>query len=154
MGRHVHRLSEVDTEKRTAICANCGPIRVYSEGRRGGWRCSKGKLTPREIERRRKYMREYGPAYYARTGGAAQRRSWLKQYGITPEQYDEMVEEQEGRCAICGELPPEGERLHVGHCHRKGALRKLLCRSCNTALGLLRDSPELLRKAAEYLEAA
>jgi hypothetical protein len=51
-------------------------------------------------------------------------------------------------CQICGAAATE---LHVDHCHLTSALRGRLCGSCNRALGLFRDSPELLRRAAEYL---
>ena len=42
-------------------------------------------------------------------------------------------------------------RLAVDHCHVKGSVRKLLCKSCNNGLGLFKDNPELLEKAADYL---
>ena len=73
-------------------------------------------------------------------------------YGITPEQHKKMLEEQRGRCAICGNAQPCGRRLCVDHHHASGAVRGLLCFRCNRALGALRDSPSLLRTAADYLE--
>lgn len=54
-------------------------------------------------------------------------------------------------CAICGEHP-ERKRLARDHDHATGLRRELLCQRCNTALGLLRDNPKLLRKAAAYLD--
>lgn len=76
-------------------------------------------------------------------------------YGLLAGQYDAMVREQGGVCAICGK-PPTAEqgktsRLFVDHCHATGAVRGLLCQPCNTALGLFRDEPETLRAAIEYL---
>lgn len=71
-------------------------------------------------------------------------------YGITLEQYEQMIKVQDNKCAICGcEFE---ERPHMDHCHATGKLRKLLCGTCNKGLGLFRDDPALLRKAAEYLE--
>jgi hypothetical protein len=61
-----------------------------------------------------------------------------------------MVAAQNDRCLIC-ERPG---KLVVDHCHATGRVRGLLCNLCNTAIGQLRDSPALLRKAAEYVEAA
>jgi hypothetical protein len=82
------------------------------------------------------------------------RRSYLKRkFGITPEQYDEMLAAQGGVCALCGRQPRDDISLHVDHDHRTGAIRKLLCFRCNNALGDLGDDPELLRAAAEYLDA-
>jgi hypothetical protein len=58
-----------------------------------------------------------------------------------------LSEQQNGLCAICG-LPEE----HVDHDHVTGQVRGLLCAGCNKGLGFFRDSPQLLRQAAEYLE--
>lgn len=89
----------------------------------------------------------------------AKNRAWaLKSiYGITVEQYDEMLATQNGVCFICGDPPdPNGvraaSRLHVDHCHATGTNRKLLCLCCNNGLGHFRDDPARLRSAAEYLE--
>ena len=77
----------------------------------------------------------------------------LAKYGITRSELDAMVEQQAGKCAICGGAPTgKGSRLHVDHCHATGQLRALLCHHCNTLLGLAGDDPARLRAAAEYLE--
>jgi hypothetical protein len=71
-------------------------------------------------------------------------------YGITADDYEKMKEEQRDKCFLCG--GKDKKRLSVDHCHDTGRVRKLLCSSCNFALGLFRDNPELLRKAADYVE--
>jgi Recombination endonuclease VII len=84
----------------------------------------------------------------------SRRKSHLKnQYGITPEQYESMLAAQGGGCAICQEEPKDsrGFRPHVDHCHETGAIRGILCGPCNKGIGSLRDSPELVRRALEYL---
>jgi hypothetical protein len=73
-------------------------------------------------------------------------------YGIFIEKYEEMLELQNGVCAICGEVCKIRESLSVDHCHKTNIVRGLLCHSCNTTLGQMKESPEVLRKAAEYLE--
>lgn len=75
-------------------------------------------------------------------------------YGISDEQYDEMLDRQEGKCAIC-KLPPDPnarQGLGVDHSHVTGAVRGLLCSTCNVALGMLNDDAALIRVAATYLE--
>lgn len=74
-------------------------------------------------------------------------------YGITVEQYDEMLVAQGGVCAICKTLPEADGRtpLQVDHDHSTGRIRGLLCSPCNTAIGSLRDDPQLLAAAMEYL---
>ena len=74
-------------------------------------------------------------------------------YGITLEDYALMLAEQGGVCAICGTPPSEARVLDVDHCHESGTVRGLLCRSCNLCLGRMSDDPDLLRRAADYLEA-
>lgn len=75
-------------------------------------------------------------------------------YGLTPERYVEMLEEQGGVCAICGtdEWPGKDNRPHVDHDHSTGRVRGILCSHCNHGLGKFRDDPKRLRAAAEYLE--
>lgn len=72
-------------------------------------------------------------------------------YGITVEDYQRLLQSQEGLCAIC-RLPPGDEVLHVDHDHVTGKVRGLLHSNCNRGLGLFCDNPEALRRAAEYVE--
>ena len=77
------------------------------------------------------------------------RRGHLKKmYGITPEDYDRIFLEQEGRCGICG----TDLDLVVDHDHTTGRVRGLLCRRCNRTLGQFEDDRELVRRALEWLE--
>ena len=72
-------------------------------------------------------------------------------YGITLEQYDLILESQNGVCAVCGE-PPKGLRLSVDHDHKTGIVRGLLCWFDNQkVIGRHRDS-DRLRAAADYLD--
>jgi len=84
-------------------------------------------------------------------------RQNLAQYGLTPDAYRAMLATQGGLCAICGEAPPPdgvraASRLHVDHDHSTGVVRALLCTRCNQGIGYMRDRPDLLRLAAEYIE--
>lgn len=84
--------------------------------------------------------------------GGAHRRT---RYGITPDAMEQMISAQGGGCAICGDevSAHNGCATHVDHDHETGAVRGVLCRLCNPALGAFRDDPALLRRAAAYLEA-
>ncbi len=84
------------------------------------------------------------------------RKQHLKRtYGITPEEYDAMLEKQHGSCAICEAETAGSSRSNiyfsVDHCHTTGAIRGLLCHQCNTALGLIKDNPQTLAKMISYL---
>lgn len=81
------------------------------------------------------------------------RRGHLKKhYGLTLAQYDLMVLEQGGKCAICGARPPAGGYLAVDHCHATGKVRGLLCGGRNSALGKLGDNAAGLERALAYLQ--
>ena len=110
---------------------------------------------------RQKYAnkyKEYSERWRKKNPKAAtdsgRRGNWRKAGIIlTTEQYDAMLVEQEGRCLICrahvDELP---KTLVVDHCHITGRIRGLLCDRCNVGIGKMNDDPELLRRAAGYLE--
>ena len=75
-----------------------------------------------------------------------------RKYGITKADFDLLLVQQGGVCAICGgDRSGPGQRFHVDHCHDSGKVRGLLCGNCNTAIGLLGDDPERADKAAAYL---
>jgi hypothetical protein len=80
-----------------------------------------------------------------------QKARYLKRYGLTLNDYEQMYIRQHGQCAICS-VVVQGERMCVDHDHATGKVRGLLCRLCNKSLGGFRDSVDLLRKAVAYLE--
>ncbi|WP_392838620.1 endonuclease VII domain-containing protein [Streptomyces sp. LN500] len=90
--------------------------------------------------------------HYRANGGKD--RVWAQSlaanYNMTVEQYEAMAQVQGNKCAICHQAPDH--RLHVDHNHTTGAVRQLLCRPCNYALGNAQDDPARLRAMAEYLE--
>ena len=90
-------------------------------------------------------------ATYKRINYRHHRTSRLRKlYGITMDDYDQLLAAQGGGCAICGGAD-EGRNLAVDHCHDNSKVRGLLCRACNQGLGQFRDRPDLLNKAAQYL---
>jgi hypothetical protein len=77
-------------------------------------------------------------------------------FGMDHSAYKEMLESQDGRCAICAihasDYSQRYKNLHVDHNHRTGKVRGLLCHNCNTALGSFFDDEEFLKSAVEYLQ--
>ena len=71
-----------------------------------------------------------------------------RNYGLSPEDYQAMFVEQEGRCYICR----QNVKLNVDHDHETGKVRGLLCTACNSALANLKDSLDSLHRAVQYLE--
>jgi hypothetical protein len=74
-------------------------------------------------------------------------------YGITLEQYQELLISQNNGCAICGRTEePDGRRLAIDHDHQTGDVRGVLCNNCNNGLGSFSDNIEQMLKAIDYLK--
>ena len=142
------------------LCEMCGSEVIPSAGQRGGGNkkyCSpKCRRKSRALaeEAWRKEDKNNNPEKYAKKYRAFNLK---RNYGMTVEEYETMVIEQKGLCPVCSDplplLEPEnGKRPPVDHNHVTGAPCGVLHNRCNRAIGLLYDSSELCRKAAEYLE--
>ena len=77
-------------------------------------------------------------------------RRRLKKYGVTKDMYESMMVKQDGKCAICKD--EQWLELRVDHDHNTGAVRELLCAGCNAGIGLLRESPSVMRAAIQYVK--
>ncbi len=79
---------------------------------------------------------------------------WYKsKYNISFEDYDNMYKEQKGRCNICKKHQMDlSKRLVVDHCHHSGKVRSLLCSSCNTALGLIKEDKNTAINMIKYIQ--
>ena len=119
-------------------CADCGEIHLRNA---------------KHLKQGMKYQKcsEYKPPNYI---GIEKRDAVIrKQYGITLEEYNNMLEAQDYKCAICNnEDEVKGRKLAIDHCHTTGSVRGLLCGKCNRALGLFYDNRELLHNAIQYLQ--
>lgn len=75
-------------------------------------------------------------------------------YGLSPEDYQLILDKQEDRCAICGQKFGEHRhhKPHVDHDHMSGKVRGLLCFNCNSGIGHLKDDPALIQRALNYLK--
>jgi hypothetical protein len=117
------------------------------------------------------------PERYAELQRSARVRHRLRKYGITLDEFNALLVQQNGCCAICGSKnsgvklngrdgpkrcskngwpsvsKKEGHRpWHIDHDHQTGRVRGLLCHSCNLALGYVKDDVSLLRRMVSYLE--
>lgn len=144
--RETYEVSEFlkDESKRDGYHPNC--VHCQKVSRKEYF--SRPEVKARNNERLRRW-KQNDPEGYKRI---AKNSRLKKEYGITLDDYEAMLTEQDGKCFICGKDSDWGT-LAVDHCHKTGKVRKLLCFSCNTSIGKFNDDPALLRKAAEYLEA-
>ena len=123
-----------------------------AERRRAKWRryskTPKGMAAKRRAEDTR-LERVRGPA-----GKEWRRRNMLRhRYGMSPDEYSELLKKQGGHCALCLATPDQDRtgQLHIDHDHVTGRVRGLLCHRHNHGLGMLGDSEEGLLLALKYL---
>jgi len=128
----------------TSWCKTCNNIAVKKykttpKGKETNRKSNKKyRDTPEGKEIKRKGKRKYN---ITPKGKLSARKAHLKRtYGITLEEYDTMLKDQEYVCAICGTDKLGGiGRFHVDHNHITGKIRGLLCTRCNTKLGIIED---------------
>ncbi|MEV6327331.1 endonuclease VII domain-containing protein [Streptomyces sp. NPDC051909] len=112
-------------------CRGCGKTKPHSE-----WHL-KNSASDGLASRCKECKAAVGPAGHLR-----------RKYGITEAERDQMIRDQGGVCIICLQTPA----VHVDHCHKTGKVRGVLCLNCNIGLGLLKESPDRIRRAIAYLE--
>lgn len=128
-------------------CRKCREVKPLSEFY---WEADKGRHRYRCKDCHLGQSRQR----WRRTGGRNQRLANLKsKFGLTEDQYAELLAAQGGGCAICGRTPEEMRKtLPVDHCHTNGHVRGILCSPCNTGIGMFKDDVDRLRAAIKYLE--
>lgn len=136
-------------------CFCCGEIKPTTEFARKKHREKWGFYSYCKACKQKKAKQYY--IEHTEKGKKLARNRDLKKYGITFEEQKKMLEEQGGRCKICGEPialfgDSKKHTAHVDHNHKTGSVRGLLCQECNTGLGKFRDNIEYLENAIEYLK--
>jgi len=105
--------------------------------------CLQREISAEIAKGRRKYPQECRTRTY----------KLMSKYGITEDDYIQMLQEQNFKCAICQtEADYQGRSLAVDHCHDTGVVRGLLCQKCNIGIGHFKDDITLLAKAIQYLQ--
>lgn len=152
--RRVHRekilslenVSSLYPDDKTKLCAGCKEIKPFSEFYKDRFRYggSSSYCKPCGRTQRQEYNKK---------NPDKSRSSRLKNvFGITIDDYNRMFLEQNGKCACCHKHQSEFKRrLAVDHCHRSGKVRALLCTTCNTALGMIKENVETLKEMISYL---
>jgi len=132
--------------------------------------CKEIKLHS-EFHKDKKNIRSKGLAYYCKVCAITKAQAFHKanshtdefkrikkaaytkhRYGITLEEYEEKLVQQQNQCSICGiGLQNTGPLTHLDHCHSSGKLRDFLCTNCNRGLGSFMDNTMFLQNAIDYL---
>src|SRR5215467_6279359 len=116
------------------------PANSKQLGRRSECKACKARRSKEYWEKTGRYKRKPNRKKYKNNPLVARRGKYRRNYGITFEEYQALLNKQGGVCAICGELETETmkrtdklKQLAVDHCHVTGKVRALLCSSCNQA---------------------
>ncbi len=104
-------------------------------------------------EQQREYRRKWKKAH-PKENCENVRKSQFKRYGLTLDAHAGLLSKQNYKCALCDQKFDSTKNTHVDHCHKTNKVRGLLCVRCNLGLGVFKDNPDILRKAAVYVEAA
>ena len=144
-----------ETQVRGFLCKKCNikkPLdEFYKKASRGNLciACDKQK---RHEYRKRPEVRERAYIYQMK-------RFYKKKYGISFEDYDEMLKKQKGLCAVCRKQntkidsrSKKTQRFHVDHCHETKKIRGLLCMKCNQGIGFFDDNILYLESCIRYLQ--
>lgn len=132
------------------ICSKCKKAKEKKEFSARTARASgkaswcKGCLNKWRTEHREKNRKKFQDYEF--------KRGLRRNYGLTVDQYNELLIRQNGCCACCGKHESEFKRrLHVDHDHASGQVRALLCTECNPGLGYFKHSIKRLEMAIRYL---
>jgi len=127
---------------------------------------------PEEREKIQAYKREYNQRPEVKKKQSVKNNAWRKanpesiknsklkhKYGISLEEYKEMLKLQNDGCAICETKEIDYSYFYVDHDHNccpgenscGKCVRGLLCRNCNSAIGFLKDNPEYINSALDYI---
>ncbi len=101
------------------------------------------------------YMKKYNKEYRENHKRDLENKRLLRDYGIDLDELQDRL-----RCAVCGRTfevkslkgKSKHGRPHVDHDHVLNIVRGILCSNCNTAIGLLKENPEIVRAVLKYLE--
>lgn len=128
----------VPTANNSNICENLECFRERNRRNHKAWR-----------DKNHEHVKMKARTEYAKNGAARER---LSRYGVTGEEFDAMLAEQGGLCAICSR-PMEfiGRGPNLDHNHETGVARQALCGPCNSGLGNFSESIERLLSAIAYL---
>ncbi len=103
------------------------------------------------LDKALEHCKQEAPKYkgmYVIGAGSLQQR-----FGITQEEYLQLLDKQGNKCGICRCNYDRASRFHVDHDHDTGLIRGLLCRKCNLGIGLLGDTLDTVSDAVAYLSA-
>lgn len=145
-----HSARPARSEKPCNTCGTVKPLTEYysakdmKDGLRGECKCcNKAATKARRLGPKRKQILDKQID-----------SQMMRLYGIGLDDYNQMLEDQGGKCAICDTSEPGhgGNRFCIDHCHTTGKVRGLLCMPCNVSIGHFKDNVQLIENALNYVK--
>lgn len=138
-------------------CKQCYDIHTINYRRKNPERVKEQKRKYRQnnLEKTKQALKKY----YQNNLERFKNNKLINSYGITLEHYNNILYEQDGKCAICKKeeytadpRTQKPKKLSVDHCHTTNKVRGLLCSNCNLSLGKFNDDINILFSAIKYLQ--
>lgn len=158
---HCYTEARHESLKLPKRCTQCGKLklrRYFPHGKpneRNGYKRPYARSRCRKCMAATQRQRWRNPELRKQMTLTTRRRRLKQSYGISPQDYDAMLSNQSGQCAICGRTTTSRRglnlRLAVDHDHNTRKVRGLLCLKCNLGIGNFNHDPSLLQHAASYL---
>jgi hypothetical protein len=130
---------------------------MADEKQRKKWREASRRYAEKNRDKIRKNDRERHAKKHKENPEWSEERNYKRRadgMGFTKRQWEDMFDEQGRACAICGTVESGSKKgWCLDHCHKTKTVRFILCTHCNRGLGGFKDNPDLLRRAADTLEA-
>lgn len=165
-GKYITIIAKEKAVLRLAVgrkkCSKCGTVKdlslfykkITNSDGLDSW-CKKCKLLENQKYVKNpevaSYKREFRKRYNLETKEKRKFNRMKHLYGVTFEEYNKMLKEQNGKCKICNDLLDFNRHAHIDHCHETNAIRGILCYNCNSGLGHFKDNIDILYKAIKYL---
>lgn len=156
--------AELSLIAKTKVCGDCKlnkPASDFSKdkGKYDGlcWHCKVCRKKYRQQPHVRSQTSIYNKAERKKDPEKTKERdrkyTLSRYWGMTPEEFEKLLNDPGRKCKICKrpERSSEKKPLVIDHCHTSGRIRGLLCDDCNRGIGLLKDSPDILQNALDYL---
>lgn len=102
-------------------------------------------------EKINKYNREWQKKNRSKLHASCRRHRLKKNFGLTIDQYSQLLEKQNRKCAVCKVFNNSQRHFPVDHDHVTGKVRGLLCPNCNMAIGMFKENKEIIKAALDYL---
>lgn len=143
------------TKCKTEKEESCFSLDKYNDRLHSWCKSCNNEKNKKWLKENKEKIQEYRKGRYSETKDKIRWQVVKRKYGISENEYLEMLKKQGGGCAICGKIDAkhwQTNNLLIDHCHTTGKVRGLLCNNCNTALGLVSDNIDTLKQMIKYLK--